>query len=245
MFFFDPLYFLIIAPAVLLAFYAQWKVRSTYRRYSQVSAASGLTARQAAQRILACLPQSVAVDEPNPAKGTQLQAVTIEQIGGRLSDHYDPHHKVLRLSNPDSRSLADIGVAAHEAGHAFQDANHYQPLILRSALVPVANFGSQLALPLLLIGFFIRPLFEPLLLVAILAFSLTVLFALVTLPVEFNASRRAMVLLRQSGTVTSGQELAAVGQVLNAAALTYVAAAASAILNLAYYVLIFLGGRRN
>jgi Zn-dependent membrane protease YugP len=246
MFFFDPLYFLIIGPAVLLAFYAQWKVMSTYRRYAQVSASSGLTARQAAQRILAYLP-SVAVDG-----GTERPpSVAIERIGGRLSDHYDPRQKVLRLSNPDSRSLADIGVAAHEAGHAFQDASHYQPLILRSALVPVANFGSQLAGPILMFGFLaaivlrMPNLLEPVLLIAILGFSLTVVFALVTLPVEFNASRRAMVLLRQSGAVTSGQELAAVGKVLNAAALTYVAAAASAILNLAYYVLIFLGGRRN
>lgn len=229
MFFFNPLYFLFVGPAILLAFYAQWKVKSTYRRYSQVTASSGLTARQTAQRILERLPQPV----------------TIEPIAGRLTDHYDPRAKVLRLSNPDSRALADIGVAAHEAGHALQDASNYQPLAWRTAIVPVANFGSQLALPLLFVGFLIPKFFEPLLLVAILAYSAAVLFTLVTLPVEFNASRRAMVLLRQSGAVTSGQELSAVGQVLNAAALTYVAAAASAVLTLAYYIIIFLGGRRR
>lgn len=229
MFFFSPLYLLIVGPAILLAFYAQWKVKSTYRKYSQVTGSSGLTARQTAQRILEGLPERV----------------TIETIAGTLTDHYDPRAKVLRLSNPDSRALADIGVAAHEAGHAVQDANKYQPLAWRTAIVPVANFGSQLAMPLLLVGFFIPKLFEPLLLVAILAYSAAVLFTLVTLPVEFNASRRAMVLLRQSGAVTSGQELSAVGKVLNAAALTYVAAAASAVLTLAYYIIIFLGGRRR
>lgn len=227
--FFDPLYFLIVGPAILLGLYAQWKVKSTYRRYSQVMASSGLTARQTAQRILERLPERV----------------TIEQIDGALTDHYDPKQKVLRLSNPDSRAVADIGVAAHEAGHALQDASNYQPLALRSTIVPVANFGSQLALPLLFIGFLVPKLFQPLLLAAILAYSLAVLFTLVTLPVEFNASRRAMVLLRQSGAVTSGQELAAVGKVLNAAALTYVAAAASAVLTLVYYIMIFLGSRRN
>jgi Zn-dependent membrane protease YugP len=229
MFFFNPLYFLIVGPAILLAFYAQWKVKSTYRKYSQVTGSSGLTARQTAQRILERLPERVA----------------IEAIAGTLTDHYDPRAKVLRLSNPDSRALADIGVAAHEAGHAVQDANNYQPLAWRTAIVPVASFGSQLAFPLLFVGFIIPKLFEPLLLVAILAYSAAVLFTLVTLPVEFNASRRAMVLLRQSGAVTSGQELSAVGKVLNAAALTYVAAAASAVLTLAYYIIIFLSGRRR
>ncbi|HED03194.1 MAG TPA: zinc metallopeptidase [Candidatus Fraserbacteria bacterium] len=229
MFFFDPMWLIIVGPAILLAFYAQAKVKSTYKRYSQVAASSGLTARETARRILATLPQPVA----------------IEAIQGKLTDHYDPRQKVLRLSQPESRSLADIGIAAHEAGHALQDAANYRPLVWRSAIVPAANFGSQLAFPLLLAGFFIPKFFGPLMLLAILGYSLAVLFSLVTLPVEFNASRRALVLLRQSGAVSSDQELAAVGQVLNAAALTYVAAAASAVLNLLYFVMIFLGGRRS
>lgn len=229
MFFFDPMWLLIVGPAILLAFYAQAKVKSTYKRYSQVAASSGLTARETARRILATLPQPV----------------TIEAIQGKLTDHYDPRHKVLRLSQPESRSLADIGIAAHEAGHALQDAANYRPLVWRSTIVPAANLGSQLAFPLLLAGFFIPKFFGPLMLLAILGYSLAVLFSLVTLPVEFNASRRALVLLRQSGAVVSQQELAAVGKVLNAAALTYVAAAASAALNLLYFVMIFLGGRRG
>lgn len=229
MFFFDPMWLIIVGPAILLAFYAQAKVKSTYKRYSQVEASSGLTARETARRILATLPQPVA----------------IEAIQGKLTDHYDPRQKVLRLSQPESRALADIGIAAHEAGHALQDATNYRPLAWRSAIVPAANFGSQLAFPLLLAGFFIPKFFGPLMLLAILGYSLAVLFSLVTLPVEFNASRRALVLLRQSGAVTTNQELAAVGQVLNAAALTYVAAAASAALNLLYFVMIFLGGRRG
>jgi hypothetical protein len=228
------LYFLLLAPAILLAVYAQWKVRSTYARYSKVRASSGLTAAQVAERILG--HGAVSLSKPD------LKSVKIAAVPGTLTDHYDPRTKTLRLSNPNSRSLADIGVAAHEAGHALQDATRYAPLALRSGLVPVAQFGSQLAFPLILGGIFLRA--SNLVLLGILAYAAAVLFTLITLPVEFNASRRALKLLRETGVVASGKELVAVRQVLSAAALTYVAAAAAAVLNLVYYVMIFLGQRR-
>lgn len=235
MFWFDPLWFLMLGPAMILAIYAQWKVRSTYTRYSRVLSSSGLTARQVAERILRY--GAVSLGQP------QLRDVGIVGIRGTLTDHYDPRDKTLRLSQPDSRSLADIGVAAHEAGHALQDAARYQPLVLRSTLVPAAQFGSQLAFPLLLGGLLIPRYFSTFILLAIIAYSAAVLFTLVTLPVEFNASRRAMKLLQETG-VTSGKELAAVGKVLNAAALTYVAAAATAVLQLLYYIMILMQRRR-
>ena len=234
--FFDPRWFMLMAPALLLAFYAQWKVRSTYARYSKVMASSHLNARQVAERVLG--HGAVSLGQP------ELRSVRIAAIPGTLTDHYDPRDKTLKLSSPDSRSLADIGVAAHEAGHALQDAARYQPLMLRSALVPVAQFGSQLAFPLIL-GGLLLPKFGILMLLGIIAYAAAVLFTLVTLPVEFNASRRAMNLLKETGVVTSGTELAAVGKVLNAAALTYVAAAATALLQLLYYVTLFMQSQRR
>jgi hypothetical protein len=231
----DFRWFLLLAPAIILALYAQWRVKSTYARYAKVAASSGLTAAQVAERILG--HGALSLGKPD------LRSVKIAAVPGVLTDHYDPRTKTLRLSKPDSRALADIGVAAHEAGHALQDAARYQPLVLRSALVPAAQFGSQLAFPLILGGLFL-PKLSILMLLGILAYSAAVVFTLVTLPVEFNASRRAMVLLRETGVVSSGKELAAVGKVLNAAALTYVAAAAAAVLNLVYYLMLFLGQRR-
>lgn len=217
MWLFDPLYLVMLLPALLLGFYAQWRVRSTFARYSRVNAASGTSAERLARRLL---------------DGAGLANVKIEQIKGTLTDHYDPRTRTLRLSNPESRSLAALGVAAHEVGHAIQHARAYRPLELRTAIVPVANFGSQLALPLFFLGLFFQ---MPVLMTAgIIAYSLAVLFTLVTLPVEFNASRRAIGLLQDGGFVTSGQELGAVKRVLSAAALTYVAAAATAILTLLY-----------
>jgi hypothetical protein len=233
--FLDPLWFLMLAPAMILAFYAQWKVKSTYVRYAKVASSSGLTAAQVAERILSRGAVSLGQSE--------LRSVRIAAVPGTLTDHYDPRSKTLRLSKPNSRSLADIGVAAHEAGHALQDAARYQPLVLRSTIVPAAQFGSQLAFPLLLGGLFIPKMFSTFVLMAIIAYSAAVLFTLVTLPVEFNASRRAMKLLKETGIVTSGKELAAVGKVLNAAALTYVAAAATAVLQLVYLIFIFLQRR--
>lgn len=231
---FDPLYLILVGPAILLTIYAQYRVKSTYARYARVASSSGLTARQVAERILE--HGAGALGKP------QLRDVSIEQAGGLLSDHYDPRKKVLRLSKPDSRSLADIGVAAHEAGHALQDAAQYQPLVIRSAIVPVASFGSQLAFPLILVGFLFKV--SGLILVGILGFAAMVVFSLVTLPVEFNASRRAMQLLAGTGIIAASKEQAAVGKVLNAAALTYVAAAAAALMQLLYFVMLFLGQRR-
>ncbi len=233
--FFDPLWLIMVSPALLLAVYAQWKVKSTYARYSRVASSSGLNARQVAERILG--HGAVSLGQPD------LRSVRVAAVAGTLTDHYDPRDKTLKLSQPDSRSLADIGVAAHEAGHALQDAARYQPLVLRSTLVPVAHFGSQLALPLFFAGFLLK--IPNLALLGIVAFAAAVLFTVVTLPVEFNASRRAMKLLKETGVVTSGSELAAVGKVLNAAALTYVASAAMAVLQLLYYVLIFLQSSRR
>ena len=205
---------LILLPAVAFAAYAQWKVRSTYARYARLESGGRITARSTAMRLL---------------DGAAIRDVAIEHTTRRLSDHYDPRHKVLRLSAPDSSSIAAIGVAAHEAGHAIQHARAYGPLSLRTAILPAASFGSQLAFPLFLIGLFAR--YQPLITAGIVAFSVAVLFTLITLPVEFDASRRAVGALREA-TIVSEEEIGAVKEVLFAAALTYVAAAAMAALQL-------------
>jgi len=210
---------ILLLPALALAIYAQYRVSSTYSRYSTVRASSGLTAQQAARRIM-------------DSEG--VSGVSIERIEGKLRDHYDPRAKVLRLSDPDSQSVAAVGVAAHEAGHAIQHARHYQPLVLRTAVVPVANLGSTLAIPLILLGFVLA--FTPLITVGIVAFAAAVLFTLITLPVEFNASHRAVVALRASGSMNE-EEIGEVREVLSAAALTYVAAAAIAALQLVMFVM--------
>ncbi|MDD5264343.1 MAG: zinc metallopeptidase [Candidatus Bipolaricaulis sp.] len=223
--FFDATW-LILIPALALAAYAQWKVQSTYSRYSTVDVTRHTTAEDVARRIL---------------NAEYIQDVSFESIDRKLGDHYDPRKKVLRLSAPQSSSVAAIGVAAHEAGHAIQHAKKYAPLALRSTLVPVANFGSFLAFPLFLLGLFAQV--PVLITVGIALFSASVLFTLVTLPVEFNASRRAVHALEQSGVVTT-EELSAVKQVLSAAALTYVAAAAMAALQLVRLLLIANSRRR-
>jgi len=212
-FFFGPS-FLILLPALAFAIYAQWRVRSTYTRYGRVESQHGVTALEAAKRVLT---------------GQAVTGVSFERAQRRLSDHYDPRNKTLRLSEPDSTSLAAIGVAAHEAGHAIQHAQGYRPLAFRTAIVPIATFGSQLAFPLFFVGLIFR--YQPLVTVGIIAFSAAVLFTLLTLPVEFDASRRAVVALRASGFVNE-EEVGAVKEVLFAAALTYVAAAAMAALQL-------------
>ena len=216
--------FLILLPEVAFAAYAQWKVRSTYARYSRVDSSSGRTAAS----VASCLLEGAAIGD-----------VTLGRMTRRLSDHYDPRRKILRLSAPDSASLAAIGVAAHEAGHAIQHARAYGPLSLRTAIVPVASFGSQLAFPLFLIGLFTR--YQPLITAGIVAFCVAILFTLITLPVEFDASRRAVSALRETAIVNE-EELGAVKEVLFAAALTYVAAAAMAALQLV--MLLSLGRRR-
>ncbi len=205
---------LILLPAIALAIYAQWKVRSTYARYARIPSSSRISAQRAAERIL---------------ETSGITDVTIEETGRPLGDQYDPRTKTLRLSAPDSPSIAAIGVAAHEAGHAIQHARGFAPLALRTAIVPIASFGSQLAFPLFFVGIIFR--FQPLLTAGILLFSAAVLFTLVTLPVEFDASRRAVAALRETAAV-SEEELGGVKEVLFAAALTYVAAAAMAALQL-------------
>ena len=218
---FDPLYIIMILPALLLSIYAQFKVKSTYSRFSKVSTYRGITGAQAAREIL---------------RSAGVHGVDIELTRGFLSDHYDPRSRVLRLSESvyAGDSIASVGVAAHEAGHAIQHAHGYAPLKLRSALVPVSSLGSNLAWPLLIIGFIFMA--QSLLLAGIGFFSLAVLFQIVTLPVEFNASSRALQALPASG-ILSDSEVAGARKVLTAAALTYVAAATAAVLQLVYFLL--------
>jgi Zn-dependent membrane protease YugP len=228
MFYFDTYFLILILPALAFSLYAQYRVWSTYSKYAKERSASGLTAAQAARRLL---------------DRAGLPNVRIEAVPGQLTDHYDPRTKTLRLSDPESRSVAAIGVAAHEAGHAIQDAHGYVPLVVRSAVVPVASFGTNLALILFLIGLFI-PALKPLMWLGLLAFAGFVFFTLVTLPVEFDASRRAVQILQESGTIVERSELGAVQKVLNAAALTYVAAAAMAVLQLIRLLLIARNSQR-
>ncbi len=218
---FDPLYIIMIAPALILSIFAQIKVKSSYSKYSKVPTSRGITGAQAAREIL---------------RAEGINDVGIELSRGFLSDHYDPRTRVLRLSETvyAGNSLASVGVAAHEAGHAIQHARGYLPLKLRSALVPISSLGSNLAWPLLIIGFIFMA--KSLILAGIIFFSLAVAFQLVTLPVEFNASFRALAALPQAG-ILSDSEVAGARKVLSAAALTYVAAAASAVLQLVYFLL--------
>lgn len=211
---FYPETLIVLLPALILAIYAQYKVRSTYAKYLHVPVQRRITAERAAEAIL---------------REAAVSGVKIERTDRTLGDHYDPRTKALRLSAPGSSSVAAVGVAAHEAGHAIQHAHGYAPLALRSTIVPVASFGSQLAFPLFFVGLFLQS--GVLINVGILLFAAAVFFTLVTLPVEFNASRRAVAALSAGGIVTR-EELGGVKQVLNAAALTYVAAAAMAALQL-------------
>jgi uncharacterized protein len=231
MLFFDPMYFVIVGPALLLSIIAQIKVQSTFARYSQVGTASGLSGAEAASRILSSFG---------------LGDVKVEEVGGFLSDHYDPRSRVLRLSPKvyGGRSIASIGVAAHEAGHALQHAQGYFAMQIRAALVPVTQIGSFAAWPLLFIGLIFHAL--ALVKLGIVLFGAVVLFQIVTLPVEFDASRRAVAILGQRGILTQG-ELGGTRAVLNAAALTYVAAASAAALQLLYFLMRagLLGGRRD
>lgn len=229
-FYFDSTYFLVLIGAVLCMI-ASANVKSTYNKYAKYRSASGMTGAQAAERIL---------------RAAGIYDVRIGHVAGELTDHYNPKTKVLNLSDSvhSASSIAAIGVAAHECGHAIQHARGYVPLNLRSAFVPVANFGSTLAWPLILIGVFINSQSSQLIINAgIFLFSFAVIFQLITLPVEFNASRRALALLNQNG-ILGQQELHGTKKVLFAAALTYVASAASAILQLLRIILLF-GGRRN
>lgn len=235
--FFDPVYLLFILPALALSLWASWRVKSAFKKYSRVRAMSGLTGAQAAQHML---------------ERAGLRDVTVTRSRGILSDHYNPLNKTLALSEAvhDSPSVAAIGVACHEAGHAIQHARGYKPLYLRSALVPTANVGSSLGYFVMLGGLFLMflsgntGLGQMVVLFGAVLFSAVLLFQIVTLPVEFDATRRAKVLAVEYGIV-GAQEREGMDKVLNAAALTYVAAVVSTLMTLLYFLLRagLLGGR--
>lgn len=226
-FFYDPTMILII-PALILAIYAQYKVKSTFNKYSQVNSQRGMTADQVARELL---------------KEKGITNVAVEPVQGSLSDHYDPRTKTLKLSGSvyGKSSLAAIGVAAHEAGHALQDAGNYLPLSIRASLVPAANLGASWGLPLAILGFFLQSQF--MIGLGLVLFIGAFLFHLVTLPVEFNASSRAISLLSSGGYLTA-RELMGAKKVLQAAAFTYVAATLVALANLLRIFLLF-GMRRD
>ena len=221
-FYFDQTYVLILI-GVALSLAASARLNATYATYSGIRSRCGMTGAQAAEQLL---------------RSQGIYDVTVRHVSGRLTDHYDPRTKTVNLSDAvyGATSIAAIGVAAHECGHAMQDAQEYAPLRLRAALVPAANFGAQISWPLILIGFFIGG--GILVNVGILLFSLSVLFQLVTLPVEYNASHRAVRLLDSIG-ILQGQEVGQARKVLGAAALTYVAAAAASILQLLRLLILF------
>lgn len=228
-YYFDPTYFLVLIGA-LLCLYAQARISSTYNKYAKVRSRTGMTGAQAAQRILEL---------------SGIYDVRIERVGGHLTDHYDPSAKVLRLSDSTygSTSIAAIGVAAHECGHAVQHDQGYAPLKIRTALVPAANIGSKAGIPLIILGA-IMGMNQVLIQIGIWVFAIAVLFQVVTLPVEFNASGRALAMLGNYGMMER-DETNGCRKVLKAAALTYVAAAASAILQLLRLILLFGNNRRN
>jgi Zn-dependent membrane protease YugP len=232
MFFFDPYYLLFMAPAFILMLLTSWYVKSAYNKWSKVPARSRLSGEEAAQRLIS-------------AGG--LYGVRVETIRGNLSDNYDPRDKVLRLSEGVARgtSVASLAIAAHELGHAVQDSQDYLPLRLRASLVPAVNIGSWLGWILIFLGLFLG--MTNLAWMGVIAFSAGAVFALATLPVELNASARARELLTTSGLIAGEDEQKGVNNVLNAAALTYVAALVTAVLQLLYFVSLVggMGGRRR
>jgi hypothetical protein len=230
-YYWDPTYGLVVIGAIICMI-ASFRVRSTFNKYSQCRSMSGMTGAMAAERIL---------------RIAGIYDVTVRHVSGNLTDHYDPSGKTVNLSDSvyNSTSVAAIGVAAHECGHAIQHQQQYFPLSLRSAIVPVANIGSTLAWPLIIIGLLFTSSTGTFLIhLGIIFFAFAVLFQLVTLPVEFNASSRALRMLEQNG-ILSESELPYTRKVLSAAALTYVASAAAAILQLLRLLLLFGGRDRN
>lgn len=228
-YYYDPTYMLIVISA-LISLFAQFLINSRFSKYSRVRSRSGMTGAQAAERIL---------------QSQGIYDVAIQRVSGKLTDHYDPRNKTLNLSDAvyASTSVAAVGVAAHECGHAIQHARGYAPLSFRSALVPVANIGSQLSWLFIILGIFFGGS-HTLIMVGILMFSAAVLFQLVTLPVEFNASGRALKLLSETG-ILQKDEVSDTRKVLSAAALTYVAAAATAVLQLLRLLRLFGGNDRD
>lgn len=230
-YYWDPTYILVVIGAVICMI-ASTRVKGTFNKYSQLRSMSGMNGAQVAQRVL---------------QAAGIYDVQVRHVSGSLTDHYDPRTKTVNLSDPvyNATSVAALGVAAHECGHAIQHAKSYAPLSIRSALVPIANFGSMLAWPVILIGLLFNTRSSGLIIdIGILLFSAAVLFQLVTLPVEFDASRRALVMLRTQG-ILSDDELKYTRKVLKSAALTYVASAAAAILQLLRIILITNGRRRD
>jgi Zn-dependent membrane protease YugP len=230
MFYFNPQYLLYMAPAILLMLAAQMYVNSSYRKWGQIPTRSGVSGLDAVQRIISV---------------NGLEDMPVLQISGQLTDHYDPRKKELSLSSSvyQGNSIAAVAIAAHELGHAQQDQEGYFPLQLRSMLVPAVNIGSTLGWILIMVGLVLNVIGVAWL--GVLAFSGGAVFALATLPVELNASARARVLLKNSGVITTAQEEQGVNTVLNAAALTYVAALFTAVMQLLYWISIVSGGRRR
>lgn len=230
-YYWDPTYILVVIGAVICMI-ASARVKGTFNKYSQLRSMSGMNGAQVAQRVL---------------QAAGIYDVQVRHVSGSLTDHYDPRTKTVNLSDPvyNATSVAALGVAAHECGHAIQHAKSYAPLSIRSALVPIANFGSMLAWPVILIGLLFNTRSSGLIIdIGILLFSAAVLFQLVTLPVEFDASRRALVMLRTQG-ILADDELRYTRRVLKSAVLTYVASAAAAILQLLRIILITNGRRRD
>lgn len=230
-YYWDPTYILVVIGAVICMI-ASARVKGTFNKYSQLRSMSGMNGAQVAQRVL---------------QAAGIYDVQVRHVSGSLTDHYDPRTKTVNLSDPvyNATSVAALGVAAHECGHAIQHAKSYAPLSIRSALVPIANFGSMLAWPVILIGLLFNTRSSGLIIdIGILLFSAAVLFQLVTLPVEFDASRRALVMLRTQ-RILADDELRYTRRVLKSAALTYVASAAAAILQLLRIILITNGRRRD
>ena len=225
---FDHYYLILVVPALLFAAWAQAQVSGAYNRYSRVRVSRGMTGAMAARRIL---------------DDNGLTGVRVERVAGKLSDHYDPGERVVRLSAGvyDSDSVASLGVAAHECGHAVQHATHYAPLTFRNAIIPITNFGSKLSIPLIIVGLFLSGTLVD---IGLLLFSLVAVFQLVTLPVEFNASSRALATL-ENGNFLDRRELEGARKVLRAAALTYVAALLVSVAPLMRLILLFGNRRRD
>ena len=231
MYYYDLTYVIFMIPALIITMYAQIKVNSTFKKYSKVKCRRGLTGAQAAQIVL---------------QRNGVRNVSIERVAGKLTDHYDPSSNVIRLSDEvyNSTSVSAVGVACHEAGHAVQQAENYKPILFRQFMVPITNIGSKLSFPLIFIGLLFPTKWDILLIVGIAMFSLAVFFELITLPVEFNASNRAIKALDE-GELLYDEELRGAKKVLSAAAMTYLAAAITAIASLLRLLLIFSGRRGN
>lgn len=230
---FDWTYFILVLPCVILAMWASANVNSTFKKYSQVLSSRQLTGADAARRILSF---------------HGISGVAVEQVSGNLTDHYDPRSQIIRLSDSvyNSTSVAAIGVACHEAGHAVQYAQHYAPIRLRAAIIPITNIGSRLAMPLILLGLLLRlgeTYSNAFVYLGIACFGLSLVFQLITLPVEFNASRRALQCIQDTGLLSEAEQKGA-RKTLTAAALTYVAATAVSLAQLLRLIMLF-GGRRR